>query len=242
MAGLEGLFGSVQFGSFIGYGYYAVIFIAVLAVVIPIVYFIMILIWYNQTVVGFEIVGDAVQLFRDKAALLKDKDTKKVFQFKLLKKKAVLPPPPANSYIFDRRGRKAVMLAQISPTDFVYIKPQPSDIPLSVEDKKVVEDLQAKYSYVRVSEKITKKEVNLVPIEQDTLFWYVNMLERQNEKYANKPKWYENPYILGLGCMAICLIILIITFKYAGSWQATAKETALELVEQSKGLVGQVVS
>jgi len=215
MGGADALFSTVQFGSFLNYGYYIIYLILGAVVFGAIAYFVLVMLKYKHKVRILEVVGDSIQEFQDKAAMLKDKNTKKAFQLKLLKGKTVLPPPSADAYIFDKRGHKVLYVAKISPTDYIYCKP---------------------------SMDLTKKEATLIPLEQDSLFWYVNQMEHDNDKYAEKMVWWQNPYVLGLGTMAICLIILIITFRYAGTWQATAKESALALMEAGNGYIGQVVS
>lgn len=220
MAGkLDGLFGSMQFGSFINYGYYIILLIIICVVGIVISYFVLMILKYKHRVRILEVVGDSLQESKDRGALLKDSKTKKAFEFKLLKGKVELPPPPADAYIMDKRGKKILYVAKISPTDYIYAKP---------------------------SHDLTKKEANLIPIDQDTLFWYVNKMEHQNEKYRHDMKWYQNPVVMFWGTLGITLVILILTFKFAGqanaSWQATAASTANQIINAAKSSVGQVVT
>ena len=155
MSRLDGVFNSFQFGSFINYGYYVIWGLIFIAIAGAIAYLVLIFIKYKHKVRVLEVVGDAIQEHNDKAALVKDKDTKKAYEFCLLKGKAKLPPPPADAYIFDKRGKKIVYVAKISPTDYIYARP-------SVD--------------------LTKREVNLIPIPQDQLFWMANMIEKDGEK------------------------------------------------------------
>lgn len=212
--GIESLFSSVQFGSFVGMGYSIITYGAVILALAGLGYFIYWIMRYNIPILGLEVVGDAIKIFKDRGALIKDKSGK-FYQFRLLKKRVDLPVPAADAYVFAKGNKKCVMVSQISPTDFRYVK---------------------------VSKDITHNEISLVPIDQDVLNWYANTMERQNDKYQKEMKWYQNPAMIGLGTLVICLIILIITFKYAGGWQETAKATAVSIMQESKGMIGQVVS
>ena len=216
--GMNMIFGSPQFGSFINYGgviiwiVIAILFFSVLAFIV------LRLMRYKHPVLGFEVVGDAVQLFKDRAALIKDTENKKAFQFKLLKQKAILPPPPADAYVFDRRGKKAVMIGKISPTDFIYMRP---------------------------SAELVKGEADLAPIKQDVLFWYVQLLKKTQEKYTKELKWYQNPVVISLATLAMCIVLIIVTFKYnataAASMAQAGQAAGIAIVETAKSTVGQVV-
>ena len=215
MAGIEEYLNTNLFSGFINYGYYFIWF-AIGGVILGfILYFVLVSMRFKHRVRVLEVVGDAIQEYNDRGALLKDKETKKAFQLRLLKGKCILPPPPADSYIFDKKGKKVLYVAKISPTDYIYARP---------------------------SVNLTKREIELTPVPQDQLFWMVNMIEKDGEKYSKQVQWWQNPYILGLGTMAICLIILILTFKYSSTWHDTAHSTALSLMEAGKGYTGQVVS
>lgn len=241
MAGLNGIFSSPQFSQVMGYSNYIIYLFFGMIIFGVLAYFVLVMMRYKHKVRILEVVGDALQESNDRGALLKDKQTNKAFQFRLLKNKCVLPPPPANAFIFDKRGKKVLYVAKISPTDYIYVKPDAQDVPLNETDKNFLEGITSRYSYITVSDQLVKKETSLIPIEQDVLFWYINQLEHDNEKYSNKVSWWQNPYVMGIATLAIVMVILIITFKYAGSWQATAKSTALELMNAGKGYVGQVV-
>jgi hypothetical protein len=219
MSKLDAIVSNVNFGKFIDFGYTAIWALVFIVVVVVVAYFVLIILKYKHKVRVLEVVGDAVQERPDKGALLKDRNTKKAYQFKLLKSKAVLPPFPADSCVFDKRGKKVVYIAQTSPTDFTYIKP---------------------------NKNVALNEIELIPIPQDQLFWMANMIERDGEKYSKELKWYQNPAIMFWGTLGVTLVILILTFKFAGAtWttaQATAKSTSMEIINVAKSSIGQVVT
>lgn len=181
-----------------------------------IIYLVIILQKYNVKVICLDTTAGGIQLRMRRGGLVSEDGSNK---FKLFGVKKSIHPPTAESHIFTKNGKKALLCAKIGPTDYIWLKPG--------IDKET-------------------KEANLTPMDQDTLFWYVNMLENENKKYAPDVKWWQNPHLMFWGTLVICFILIVLTFKYNQTWAESGGkifESAVDRVDVIvKNTIGQVVS
>jgi len=218
MGKLDLAFATRGFSTALDWGVYIFIFILVIGIIGIIAYVYFKFTQYNFRVRILDVVGGSFQEHTDRGGIRKTKGTSKGEGFKLSKdKKAFLPPPPAESIIFSKTGKKICYLAKISPTDYVWIKPN-----------KIFKDKDAL--------------VEFSPIPQDQLFWMATKIEEDEKKFAKKEAWYTNPYVMSFLTLGLCLVILIITFKYSSGWQEVAKTNSMELIAATKNALGQQVT